>query len=41
MGYGGTSEDAGRALGKSGDNGIDGVIDQGKRMLPPTFRVSS
>jgi restriction system protein len=28
MGYGGTSEDAGRALGKSGDNGIDGVIDQ-------------
>jgi len=28
MGYGGTSEDAGRALGQSGDNGIDGVIDQ-------------
>ncbi len=28
MGYGGTSEDAGRALGRSGDNGIDGVIDQ-------------
>jgi restriction system protein len=28
MGYGGTSEDAGRALGKSGDGGIDGVIDQ-------------
>lgn len=28
MGYGGTSEDAGRALGKSGDNGVDGVIDQ-------------
>ena len=28
MGYGGTSEDAGRALGKSGDDGIDGVIDQ-------------
>ena len=25
---GGTSEDAGRALGKSGDDGIDGVIDQ-------------
>ncbi len=28
MGYGGSSEDAGRALGKTGDNGIDGVIDQ-------------
>lgn len=28
MGYGGTSEDAARALGQSGDNGVDGVIDQ-------------
>lgn len=28
MGYGGTSENAGRALGQSGDNGVDGVIDQ-------------
>lgn len=28
MGYGGTSEDAGRALGQSGDKGVDGVIDQ-------------
>ncbi|MBW4981299.1 restriction endonuclease [Mameliella sp. CS4] len=28
MGYGGTSQEAGRALGRSGDNGIDGVIDQ-------------
>jgi len=28
MGYGGTSEEAGRALGQSGDNGVDGVIDQ-------------
>jgi restriction system protein len=28
MGYGGTSEGAGRALGRSGDNGVDGVIDQ-------------
>lgn len=28
MGYGGTSENAGKALGKSGDDGIDGVIDQ-------------
>ena len=28
MGYGGTGEGAAHALGKSGDNGIDGVIDQ-------------
>lgn len=28
MGYGGSVEDAGRVLGKSGDNGVDGVIDQ-------------
>ena len=28
MGYGGAVEDAGRALGRTGDNGIDGVIDQ-------------
>lgn len=28
MGYGGTAADAGRALGRSGDNGVDGVIDQ-------------
>lgn len=28
MGYGGTSEDAARALGQSGDNGVDGVVDQ-------------
>ena len=28
MGYGGTSAEAGRALGQSGDNGVDGVIDQ-------------
>ncbi len=28
MGYGGTSSDAGRALGRSGDGGVDGVIDQ-------------
>ncbi|MEP3231780.1 MAG: restriction endonuclease [Hyphomicrobiales bacterium] len=28
MGYGGTSYNAGQALGKSGDDGIDGVIDQ-------------
>ncbi len=28
MGYGGTSEGAGRAIGQSGDGGVDGVIDQ-------------
>jgi restriction system protein len=28
MGYGGSSEEAGRAIGQSGDNGVDGVIDQ-------------
>ena len=28
MGYGGSREDAGRAVGRSGDNGLDGVIDQ-------------
>ncbi len=28
MGYGGAREDAGRAIGKSGDGGLDGVIDE-------------
>jgi restriction system protein len=28
MGYGGSTKDAGKALGRSGDNGVDGVIDQ-------------
>jgi restriction system protein len=28
MGYGGSSENAGRTLGRSGDDGVDGVIDQ-------------
>lgn len=28
MGYGGSSEEAGRAIGQSGDGGVDGVIDQ-------------
>ena len=28
MGYGGSAADAGRALGRSGDEGVDGVIDQ-------------
>ena len=28
MGYGGSAKEAGRALGRSGDDGVDGVIDQ-------------
>ena len=28
MGYGGSREDAGRAIGRTGDNGLDGIIDQ-------------
>jgi restriction system protein len=28
MGYGGSTRDAGRTLGRSGDDGVDGVIDQ-------------
>ena len=28
MGYGGSTADAGRAIGRSGDDGVDGVIDQ-------------
>lgn len=28
MGYGGTAENAGRAIGRTGDNGVDGVINQ-------------
>ncbi len=28
MGYGGSVSEAGRALGRSGDDGVDGVIDQ-------------
>lgn len=28
MGYGGSVDEAGRAIGRSGDNGVDGVIDQ-------------
>ncbi|MBL8905794.1 MAG: restriction endonuclease [Rhizobiales bacterium] len=28
MGYGGSAREAGRAIGRSGDDGVDGVIDQ-------------
>jgi restriction system protein len=30
MGYGGTRKDAGRAVGKSGDKGIDGIINENR-----------
>ena len=30
MGYGGTRQDAGKAIGKSGDGGIDGIIKEDK-----------
>ncbi len=30
MGYGGSIQDAGRAIGKSGDEGIDGIIKEDK-----------
>lgn len=30
MGYGGARQDAGRAIGRSGDEGIDGIIDEDK-----------
>lgn len=30
MGYGGSIEDAGKAIGKSGDGGIDGIIKEDK-----------
>lgn len=34
MGYGGTRQDAGRAIGRSGDEGIDGVIHEDRLDLP-------
>jgi restriction endonuclease Mrr len=30
MGYGGSRQDAGRAVGRSGDGGIDGIIKEDK-----------
>ena len=30
MGYGGSRKDAGQAMGKSGDGGIDGIINEDK-----------
>ena len=41
MGYGGSRQEAGRAIGRSGDGGIDGVIDEDRLGLDVyTFRPS-
>jgi len=37
MGYGGNRQDAGRALGKSGDGGIDGIINEDRLGLDVTY----
>jgi Restriction endonuclease len=37
MGYGGSREDAGKAIGKSGDGGIDGVIKEDKLGLDAIY----
>ena len=37
MGYGGSGTDAGKVVGKSGDGGIDGIIDQDKLGLDKIY----
>ena len=37
MGYGGSRKEAGRAIGKSGDEGIDGIIDQDRLGLDTIY----
>ena len=37
MGYGGSRKDAARAVGKSGDGGIDGIIDEDRLGLDSIF----
>lgn len=37
MGYGGTQADAARAVGKSGDDGIDGIIDEDRLGLDSVY----
>lgn len=37
MGYGGTRADAGRAIGKSGDEGIDGIINEDRLGLDVVY----
>ena len=39
MGYGGSTANAGRALGRSGDGGVDGVIDQDPLGLDRVLRA--
>ena len=38
MGYGGTRKDASKIVGRSGDGGIDGTINEDRLGLDPTFR---
>jgi restriction system protein len=37
MGYGGSREEAGRAVGRSGDGGIDGIINEDRLGLDAVF----
>ncbi|GER68061.1 hypothetical protein BpJC4_25320 [Weizmannia acidilactici] len=37
MGYGGTYDDAGQAIGKSGDDGIDGIIKEDRLGLDVVY----
>jgi restriction system protein len=37
MGYGGSAEDAGRAVGRAGDGGIDGIIKEDKLGLDVVY----
>jgi restriction system protein len=37
MGYGGSKQDAGRAIGKSGDGGVDGIIKEDKLGLDAIY----
>jgi restriction system protein len=37
MGYGGSRQDAGRAIGRSGDEGIDGIIKEDKLGLDAIY----
>jgi hypothetical protein len=43
MGYGGTQAEAGRAIGQSGDEGIDGIINEDRLgfLLVPSSRLSA
>jgi Restriction endonuclease len=41
MGYGGTCAEAGRAIGQTGDDGVDGVIDLDTRVTPTRSSTTS